>query len=678
MKRLVFNKFYWGISNDPNVWGAGSVYNAENIEIRQDSKNVSLIKWNIGYTKLATNSAYRVMGYNVYDNTHYLRAHYDWQITNIFKSDIDNWSYIVDLNEPLYNIWNLTTTVWNYWFIIWATKIYKWLYDWVNYYSLWIYNDLSAWIVTNWDFSSATWWTGATWNWSIAWWLATHTAWSTAVLSQTLTTVNAQPYRIEVTTDWVISWSCVVKLAWVTIWTINATNQTLVWLRTAASTSELLEFVPDTWFTWSLGNVSVIVYNITSQSQAFNEKAPYIIINNFIYVWNGNKITEIDTTTSTWVFTDVLTIDLDYTIKWITKIWDQIFVYASNWASSRQYLWDWVTTTPSTSITWVDKNCVNVANWANQDYILTKTAYSNKIWLYLVNWYKLDKIFENTQNDNAYLERIYFDASYTNAIETIWSKLIIPWVEWVYGYWQHTPWLPTALSQDFKHLIWYTTAMSYVESSSNNIRVASYWSIDWVLWVYESLIQFATYNNLPYYSGWIETNPIVWECVSNIKTLEKITVWYKLQTSTYINIYTKNLDRTTKYATIPFDYTTIPTVWAVYTSWWNTYTVSSVTDLGNYCILHCTYTWTATVLDWTFTKSSWTWDSSFYTNRVRNWFKLIWTISDTTKRRATLSPGWTAEQFDELSIWIELLTSNTANTPKLNDINLYFNETNDD
>lgn len=674
MKRLVFNKFYWGISNDPNIWGTGSLYNSEWVEIRENSKAVTLVRWNISTNQIWSASDI-IMWYNVYDNSHFLRIHKNWYITNIFWSLIwDDKTYVINLWENLYNIWNLTTNSWNRWFIIWASNLYKWAYDWVNYFSLWIYNDNSSWLVTNWDFSSATWWT--VWaNWTITGWLATHTAWSTDVLSQTLSPTNWQAYRIEARTSWTITWSCVVKMWWATIWTITSTNKRVIWLRTAASTSELLEFVPSTDFVWSLENVEVLIYNLTSQAKTFNEKAPYIIIDNFIYIGNGNKITEVDTTTDSWVLTDVLTIDLDYTVKGITKVWDQVYIYASNWSSTKQYLWTQTDANLWPSITWVDKNCVNVANWANQDYIITKSNNSNKSWLWLVNWYQLQKIFENKIFDSAYLERIYFDASYTNAIETIWNKLMIPWVEWVYSYGQFTPWLPYWLSQDYKHYIWQNTALYYAETSSYQMRVGSIWTLNWTNWTYERLIQFNWYNNNPIFSWFIETSPISWDCVSNIKNLEKLTIGYKLETNTKLNVYSKNLDRTTQYANITYDYTTIPTIGAVYTSWGNTYTVYAVTSLSGYCILHCTYTWTATVLDWTFTKTSGTWDSTFYADKVKYWYKYESTITDTTKRRHTIN---TPEQFNEMSIRVELLTTNASYTPRLNDINVYYNETNDD
>lgn len=675
MKRLLFNKFYGWISNDPNIWGAGSVFNAEWVEVRENSKKIRLSKWD--YSNRYLSATDKVVWYNYFNWDKYLRLHISWRIANAFKNNVDNWIYVTELAWRSYNIWDLTTLAWRYGFIISSWNLYQWAYN-TNYDSLWIYADSSVWLWTNMDFSSATWWT--VWaNWSITWWVAIHTAWSTAVLSQTLTPTNWQSYRIEVWATWAITWSCVVKMAWATVWTINATGQTLVWFRTATSTSELLEFIPTTDFTWKLYSVLVQEYYMTSYPKTFNEKAPYVIYSNFIYIGNWSKITKVDTTSSAWVIDDVLTIDLDYTIKGITRISDQFFIYASNWSNTRQYMWDWISATVDRIITWVDKNCVNVANWGNQDYIVTSSSWTNRTWLWLVNWYQLQDIFTNTENPNFGLERIYFRSNYTNAIETIWKRLLIPWNEWIYSYWQFTPWLPTSLVKEYIHLWWEISAMSYNEANDNRLVYSYTGAINWITWIYEDLIGIAqAYNRRTDMSGFIELQPHTWECMSNIKSLEKLTIWAKLPSWTQINVYSKNEDRIKKYANIPYAYTTLPTAWATYTFASSTYTVYAVTDMIWYCILHCTYIWPGIAGLGTFTKTSWTWDATFYCERVRYGYKLLWQITDTTKRRHPISPIQCAEEYYELQIWIELLTSSTSKTPEFSDINLYFNETNDD
>lgn len=693
MKRLVLNKWYWWISNDPNIWGVGSVFNAEWVELRENSKKVKLSKWT--YSNSYVSSSDTVVWYNYYDWTKYLRLHSSGKIANISKNNVDNWNYVTDLAWVSYNIGNLTTPVWEYWFVISSWNLYQWLYN-TSSASLWIYNDTSNWIIDNSWFSYWTWWTIWAW-WTISWWQATHTAWWwTASLSYKSTTLTWVTYRIEVVCWAITADSCQLRIWWVSKYTFSSSDswKTVIFNYTA-SNNEIVEFVPFNNFAWSFDYVNWQEYNITSYSKNFNKKAPYNVYSNFIYIWNWNKITRVDTTISTWVIKDVFTIDLDYTIKAITRISDQFFIYASNGSNTRQYAWDGVSTLSDRIITWVDKNCVNVANWWNQDYLITSTSWPNRTvnwwnqdylipstsWtnrtgLWLVNGYQLQDLFINSENTNSSNERIYFISNYTNAIETIGKRLLIPWNEWIYTYWQYTPWLPTSLVKEYIHLWWEISAMSYNESNSNRIVYSYAGTINWTTWIYEDLIQITWgYNLRTDMSGFVELQPHTWECISNIKSLEKLTIWAKLTSWTQINIYSKNEDRTTQYANIPYDYTTIPTVWAVYTSWWNTYTVYDVTDIWSYCILHCTYTGTATVTAGTFTKSSWTWDTPFYSERVRYGYKLLWQITDTTKRRHRIDA---TEEYYEIQIAYQLLTSSTSKTPEFSDINLYFNETNDD
>jgi len=678
MKRLVYNKWYGWMSNDPNLWWVWVVNYAEWVELRENSKKIKLSKWSY-YNQYLTSSD-KVIWYNYYNWSNFLRLHSSWKITNIFKNDIDNSIYVTDLDWSWYNIWEITTPITKYWFAITSTKLYQWVYQ-SSYASLWIYDDLSSWIISNWDFSSSTGWT--IWaGWTISWWLATHTAWWWSdSLSYTTNTLAWDTYRMEVLCWTITSDSCQLRIWWVNKYTFTSSDswKTVIFNYTALADNEVVEFAPFTWFAWSFDSIEWKQLNLTSYSKVFNEKAPYIIMSNLLLIWNWNKITEVDTTLSTWVLTDVLTIDLDYIIKGITRIGDQFFIYASNWSTTRQYLWDWISTAITWVITWVDKNCVNVANWANQDYIITSSSSSNRTWLWLVNWYQLQNIFINTENTNSSNERIYFESNYINAIETIWNRLLIPWIKWLYTYWQYTPWFPYALVKEYIHLWWVVSAMSYNESNSNRIVYSYTWTINGVSWVYEDVIQITQWYNLRTDMSWfIVFPPISWECISNIKSLEKITIWWKIVSWTKINVYTRNDDRTIKYANVPYADTTLPTVWAIYTFDWNTYTVYAVTDMTWYCILHCTYTWTWTWTVWTFTKTSWTWDSSFYCEKVRYWYKLVWSATNINKRRHSMNAQECAEQYYELYPAIELLTSSTSLSPEFSDINLYFNETTDD
>ncbi len=672
MKKLLLKKFYGWISNDPHIWWVWSFKNVEWVEIRTNSWAVTLSKWTHSY-QLLTSSSDIVRGYLYYDSTKYLRLHNSWKITNIFKNDIDNGNIVTDLDWVAYNMWSLTTPTWPFWFIITSWKLYKWNYN-TSDFSLGIYNDSGSWIVNEPSFNATWTWTIWTW-WVFSWWNAVHTAWSADWLTQTLTTTNGTTYRFEIVCWTITADSCQFRLWWVNQYTFTSADswKTKVLFYTASWTSTSLEFAPFSWFVWSFQFVNWQTYTMTSQDYNFNANAPIITLSNIIYIWNGNKITWIDTTWWVWSITTALTIDLDYTIKGITRIWDQFFVYATNWQTSRQYLWNWISNTTNLVITWIDKNIVNVANFQNQDYVVTKSTYSNKTWLWVVQWYQLQLLYTNEENNNPDNERIFFNSWYTNAIETLWNRLAIPWNYWIMTYWQHTPWLPYSLVKEYPHLIWDITAMSYNEWNNGRLTFSWYWTFEWTSWVWEILIQpsqwYASRSDL----SWFLEYSISWTSVSNIKTLNKIIIGKKTPTNTRINIYTKNTDRATKYANIMYNYTTIPTIWAIYTSWATTFTIYDVTDVWNTCILHCTYTW-SNISWWTLTKTSWTWDNTFYTDRVRYDYKLIWTTNSDKRKYACVK----SEEFAEIDIWIELLTSSSSVTPELNNIYIYYDEKEDE
>jgi len=688
MKRLVFNKWYWWISNDPNLWSAGSFYDWENIEIRTNSRKFSL-KPRKTSDLLTTTTSNPVMWYLSYDFSKFLRLHKNWQITSIDENNIDNWVYVTKLDASCYNIWVIqTTSYWTKWFVIWSAKLYKWSYD-NSVNSLWIYDNIASWIVTTSDFSSATWWTVWTW-WAISWGLATHTAWWwTNSLSTTTSTTNWVTYRIEVRCRTITADSCQLKIWWVSQYTFSSTdsNKTVIFNYTALADNEVLEFVPFNNFAWSFDEVNWITYNITSQAYNFNQYAPYNIYSDFIYVWNGSKITQIDTSPSTWVISDVFTIDNWYTIKGITRISDQFLIYATDWNNTRQYMWDWQSTTADRIITWIDKPLLNVANWANIDYVITGWTANGRTQLHQVNWYQLNLITQSPINRDFARERIFLYPSYTNAIETLWNTLIIPWIWCIYSYWQHTPWMPYSLVKDtdFNYNYstwisissWYVTAMSYQEWSPT-LRYSYVWKeANWTAYIMEDYIQLNSTDKDYLSIGWLEINPVVWDTYSNIKSYEKFTLGYKMTWSWCIWVYKKSdwyvVLMTNK------DFTTVPTTGATYTWWGYTFTVISVQQDNNYTdkrIIYCSYTWSGNKdLELDLTKWSWTWDTTFYVRRIKWDWQLIKTTTSITDTKFWETISW---EFKEWQLAISSCLFNSSKELEIFDLNLYYNEVTDD
>lgn len=685
MKRLVYNKWYGWISNDPSIWWTGSFYNMEWVDTTKDLSYVQLSKSfdDISYINSRVNG--KVIGSLYSSNTNYLELTYDGYLSWLLNNDINNWVVIKGSLWNGCNIWKMTIWTWvEYWFLITASYFTKWAYD-STKYALWYYDEWWTWINPDSEFDSTTWWTIWTW-WAIAWWQATHTSW-TAVLSRTMTCDTATTYRIAVSHSNCIAWTCAIKVAWTTRLTLTASTDTAVQVATYVSAwiSELLEFVPSTDFNWSISYCRIQKVNAISTAKTFNETAPYTVYSNIIYVWNGTKVTAIDITTWTPDIQDVITIDNDFTIVWITRISDQFYIYASNGSNSRQYMWNWIDGSADRIITWVDKPIMNVANFANVDYVIVWT--DRRQWLYLVNWYQLQPIIvtDDYISDDA---RIYFNSLSINNIETIWNKLLISGDKGVYTYWNRTPWVNPALIKQFLHNWWWITNIFYSENLWYSIFAYFYWTLvntdqTTTAWNYRIQIYFPEWGWNEKYTilnqritGWIETHPLIWEIYSNIKNTEKITIWAEIEEETQINIYQKSTYYANLYAT-GNSYTWA--VWDTYTYSWRTFTILNIIkpSTSNGYLLHCSYTGTELTWTqyWTFTKATWTWPTTIYIERVRYGYKLLFQATDTTKLRHTYN---CPSQWNKTQYAIELISHNETNTPRLYDFNLYFEENTND
>lgn len=688
MKRLVFNKWYGWISNDPSIWGVGSFYNMEWVDTTTDLKYVQLSKsWdNETYLNNRWNGYIIASLYET--NVNYLELSYDWYLSGHLNSDSNNW-YVIKGDLWMWgNIGKITNWNWNtYWFLLTSDYFTKWSYN-PNQNDLWYYASASTWINPDPSFDTTSWWTIWTW-WNISLWRATHTPWNTAVLSRTMTCDNAKKYRIAIQYS-CSAWTCDVKVAWSTKITLNTTNSniTQVAIYTSASTNELLEFVPSSNFNWYLNTCYIQEVYATSTSKAFSEKAPYNIYSNYIYVWNWNKVTRIDMATGTPVIEDVLNIDASFTIIWITRISDQFFIYATDWSNGRQYSWDWESNATDRIITWVDKPILNVANFANIDYVITWT--SARQWIYIVNGYQLQPIIVTDDYVNSW-DRIYFTSRTINNIETIWNKLLIAWEWWIYSFGNRTPWTQNALIKSYLHNGWWLTNIFYKEDIWHSIFAYYRWTINnwnqqWIYWNYSTQIYLPAWNSNERYlklynrwTWWIETQSITWDTYSNIKNSSKITIWYKLMQYTQINVYQKETE-TEKYANLYLDWNSLWfSVWDTYTFSWRTFTILNIIKPWNQVgyLLHCSYTWNKLTWNnkWTFTKSTWTWPTTLYVDRIRYWYKLLQQITNTNKTRQSFE---CPSQWSETQYAIELVTSYERNTPKLYDFNLYYDEVTDD
>lgn len=680
-KKLTIDKWYGGISNDPSVWGIWSYYDARGIDIRKDSKKVTLSN-NFANETVINSRANGFAVWAMYEsNTINVYATRDGKLSNSFYWETSYWNYYTDSTyTTFYNLFRYYGPA-DYGVIIAANGILRFAYDSARQ-DLWALNDS---LVTNGDMWS---WTGWTYDasWVFSGWAATHTPWSTTTLTQTLTVANTTKYIVR-TFVFCSAWSVVISMWGTNLGTITTSESQIAqtYSRTTASTSEAITFTPSSDFAWNIDFAYVQKSNVSlAVAWTFNADAPVLTTPNFIFIWTGNTVAKVDTSTSSFSLTTPVSIDQWYTVKGITKVWDQIYIYASDGSNGKQYIWDGSASAPSREILWYDKPITRVINLNNIDYIVVRT--SKRAALYVVNWYQPQLITQSGFILPATVEqirqRLAFEWSYINGIETIWEKILIPSVWWLFSYGNQNPWFPRALVKEYTWDGLQPTVSFYEERNGYHLYV-----------FYTSAKSGSTKNyfraiyqnnespNVDIYSkfdpGYIQMQAFYGSGYNQKKSSIAYKIWAKIPTGTIINVYSRVDDEVwyVNFYTDP-DYdsiTTMPVAWATYTNGWVTYTVLSVSDnsSSNCAILHCSYSGTTQVnFSGTLTKATWTGDSTIKFYRITE-YKLIKALTNSTNLWQRFKH---TENYNKIEWMIELFTTDTTKTPELYDFQYLFDE----
>lgn len=676
-KKVTIDKWYGGMSNDPSIGWVGSFYDGRWVEIRKNSRKVKLSS-NYPVEQLANSRAnWYVIWAIIPSNTTWVYGTYDWRIENI----ITGWELaypIMVWNGNFGNIFSYSGTS-EFWVAVATNGIYRWILD-NNDSNLWLLTSSS--IVTNWDFSSATGWT--VWSgWTISWGTANHIAWFNAALDQFITIETSTLYVVQ-TRATVSSGSFSVSI-WGILWTYTTSESgryVAFHYTSALSTSETLAIIPSTDFVWSIEEIIVKKSNATLHiTKTFNWDAVTLSIPNFLYIGNGQILTKVDTSLSNWSTTDPVKIAQGYIIKWLSKVWDQIYIYASNWIHGKQYIWDGSSATPSREIDWYDKPIQRVINYNNIDYIIVKTTLRSS--LYLVNGYQPELIFQSLNIQTAWKDRFAFDSTTTNAWEIIGSRILIP-VSWgVFSYGNISPWYPLAWVKEYTVNGNSPTALYYTESNAYYLYIfytssKTGSSKNYICKMFQR--EESSGNDYSIVDPWyIQSHPFIGTGYSQRKSSATYKIGAVIPTNTQINIYTR-CDDELWFATfyVDADYngmTILPIAWDTYSNSGNTYIITEVTTTlssPKWAILHCTYTWTGNVAySWTLTRVSGSWDSSIVFFRS-NEFKKIKTIINNEKWGQLFKYN---ESYNKIEWIVELQTKDQTKTPELYDFQAIFDET---
>jgi len=672
-KRIVYDKWYGGMSNDPNVWGVGSFYDGWGVEIRKDSKKITLSSNASSESVMNTRSTGQVIGSIFHASGYDVVATKDWRLAGFTTHENSIWAYYIHTSN-FYNLFRYNGTS-DYWVVIASDKILRWSIN-TSSTSLWI---VGTQVVAEPEFD-ATWaWNVGT-GWSITGWEAAKTAGNTNTLTQILTVSNATKYVVNVVCGTITAGTLTVSMWGSTLGTITTANSQVAtsFTRTTTSTTEEIIFTPSNDFAGSLRSVNVSTSNIAEAitGTTFNEQSPVLFSPNIIYIGNGNVITQIDTTSSTWVASTVLTIDKWFVIRGLTKIGDQIFVYATDWAITKQYLWDGASTAADRVITWYDKPLQRVISWNNIDYLVVKNSSRSSLWL--VNGYQPQLLFQSDYITNSSEDKFSFDCDYVNSIETIGTKFVFSsGSEDLYTYGTYTNGFAPSIVREYNYVGSKITNIYYAEEISNNLFFFYSSSKSGTFKNYWASLTLRAPNYSPLETGILVTLPIYWTTgYSTTKSLLKCRVGYKLNHSSNKIIVYRKVNDWEAYASFVTSWvTTVPTAWATYTNNWNTYTVISTTTAfasGWVYVVHCSYTWTSTIsASGILTKTWGKGDSSVTFYKSLAGFELTREITDLNENKDMFISSF---NFNKIQFAIQLITATSSYSPEVYDFIPVFEE----
>lgn len=436
-------------------------------------------------------------------------------------------------------------------------------------------------------------------------------------------------------------------------------------------------------------------------SNYFDEKSLVFQKGNTIYVtaWNGwlHNIHELTLVNWSLVYEQFVTINLGYDIRYMTNIWNQIIIYASDWTNGKQYFWNWVSDTFDRVIDWYDKPILWWVTLNNIDYVIVGTWKRRE--MYVVSGYQPQKMYWTDINvQNRTKEKFFFDTEQWSAdiFETIWETIIIPGEDCFYKYWDNKIGLPKNIVRN--ELFWLVNFIYYNDANWSYLtfwtQTSNYtWNFEYLLT--EIFLWQPTPNSTIYPTErvWtLEWLKYIWDSFSQEKSAVKVRVWYKLPKTdtqnTSLNIYARTGDKYyANFYTYEYNwgsYTTAPSVWDIYSFDWVNWEVYDITikkdnswtaNKALWLIIHCKttaeYEWDKEwVFRWTLTKVSWAGQASFLFSRSDFGYKLLKKITDTTKYSDTfnLKDKMPSVKFNEINFKVDLITTDPTITPVFYDL----------
>lgn len=565
-----------------------SFFYSEWIQTHHSTKGFRLWKW-ITETQINNRTNGDIVAIDaIYDSAlygDYYRPLYftkDWCLEAYVDRVGSPSSYFWDYWWPIYRQQNSVTIIngiciWDYIVLVYPTGIH--LITRAATGNFWIIWDN---IVTSPDFSDAWDWTvWANRTLSASW--ATHTAWSTAVLSQVIPTSNTKKYRVVIKHT-KTAWSISVKFDAGTAHGFSWTDEYIITSPiTAAGDNQTLNIVPSSDYNWTIELIQINEYVATIEEWKITtlqnySSHPLLFSMWTLYVASGSQIEMISTTTWTEDSTKLL-IDSTYTIIAMTQVWQNILIWATDGKDSKQYYWDWVSDVAQEVIDWKGTIISAAVSDETTSYVVTGWKWFRPK-VYMVDWASrvmiAGKQYDWSNNGTEWTwyhpsKRFNFYVDSPKAITIWWKNLYIPtkWCVYTFG-------TDIALmDRSWDNSIKYTTALDKPIQVMSVVEDIPYLTYQKLVWATTYNMSGIVTDRKPTESWYLVTNPIFWDSFSSVKDITKLRIWYKNVPSTNGDIKVYAIVDDYKFWTFTVSWvTTTPSVWDTYKIWSSTVIVN--------------------------------------------------------------------------------------------------------
>ncbi len=278
-----------------------------------------------------------------------------------------------------------------------------------------------------------------------------------------------------------------------------------------------------------------------------------------LIIGDGNKILRYNEDASVALYTAWATNGtiwgLEWTVYAITQVWVNVYVWCNDGTNTNLYIWDGSSANPSQIVKYSDRPIRNVALLGNMHYWWDKKSdyslrhvsigESYQPQDYVKSDFPKYPLSSNTDDNNNRMAIHDDSAIFTNAIETLWDIVFLPWYGSIYSFGRYFPWDKFSFNRDYTfdgsvvycmasgwkseswRDLWGMLAFTYQAWSDIKVWLINIWQDGETPWIFYST------------SGWIESMEFVAPSVVEWEQNKKILVPIQLEDGTSIKVWVK-------------------------------------------------------------------------------------------------------------------------------------------